>query len=37
MAPPAPPMLSMMIGWPSAARIGSATMRASVSVGPPGG
>jgi hypothetical protein len=37
MVPPAPPTLSMMMGWPSACRMGSATMRASVSVGPPGG
>ena len=35
--PPAPATFSTTIGWPSAARIGSAMMRAMVSDGPPAG
>src|SRR6185436_4167165 len=35
--PAPPPTFSMMTGWPSDARRRSAKIRASVSVGPPGG
>ena len=35
MLPSAPPTFSIMIGWPSEARIPSVTIRAIVSVGPP--
>src|SRR6188508_3825359 len=35
--PPAPPMFSRMTGWPSAARIGSASTRPSASTAPPAG
>src|SRR6202171_3821766 len=37
MEPPAPPRLSMMIGWPSCLESGSCSMRAITSVPPPGG
>ena len=37
MVPPAPPTFSTTIGWPSDARMPSATMRAMMSVIPPGG
>ena len=37
MVPAAPPTFSTITGWPSVARMRSAKMRPSVSVGPPGG
>ena len=37
MVPPAPPRFSTTIGWPSAADILSATLRAITVVLPPGG
>jgi hypothetical protein len=37
MVPPAPPMFSITIGWPSAASNGAERIRASASDGPPGG
>jgi hypothetical protein len=35
MLPPAPVTFSMTTGWPSEVLMRSATMRASVSTGPP--
>src|SRR6478672_7205787 len=37
MLPPAPPLLSITICWPSVLLISCATMRACTSVGPPAG